>query len=104
MKILIDDERNQLPDGSLPDLILRNYTAAQTFLAGWSFNDTSDVLYVDHDLGTEDPAATGYGILCLVELLLEMQPGYQLPYDIKCVSDNGPGRQRIDQVIERLYS
>lgn len=57
-----------------------------------------DVLYLDHDLGEEDPNKTGYGIM----VFLEENPQY-LPKEIVLVTSNPVGRQRMQVVIDKLY-
>lgn len=104
MNILIDDERSYLPDGSVPDIICRNYTAATNyFLKCWQFWAEDDTLYIDHDLGTEDPNQTGYDVLTWMEQRRHLDPKYELPGKIVIVSDNPAGRQRMELVIEKLY-
>lgn len=56
-------------------------------------------LYLDHDLGDENPTKTGYDIMCF----LEENPQY-LPERILCISANPVGRQKIQVVIEKLYN
>lgn len=57
-----------------------------------------EVLYLDHDLGEEDPHKTGYGIMCFLEANLKYLPG-----SIVCVSRNPSGRQNIELVANKLY-
>jgi len=54
-----------------------------------------DVLYLDHDLGEDK---TGYDVMCWLEEHPEFLPG-----DIFFVSANPVGRQRMQQVKEKLY-
>ena len=101
MKILIDDKRNVLPDGTEPDIIIRNYNSGLIFIVDWMFSTEFDTLYIDHDLGSKK---TGYDLLTTLEYARHLDlESYPLPYDIICVSDNPPGRARIEQVIEKLY-
>lgn len=61
-----------------------------------------DLLVLDHDLGnySEDGTElTGYDVVCW----LEQNPQY-LPKEIQLITANPVGRQRMRQVIERLYS
>lgn len=57
-----------------------------------------NILYLDHDLGDEDPHKTGYGIM----EYLEANPD-KLPGKIELVTSNPVGRQKMKVVIERLY-
>lgn len=57
-----------------------------------------DILYLDHDLGEEDPKKTGYGIINF----LEANPD-KLPGKIELVTSNPVGRKQMQTVIERLY-
>lgn len=101
MKFLIDDKRSKLPDGSEPDIIARTYQAG---LAVMNLLTSYDELYVDHDLGDGNPDATGYRILTLLEedIVSGFVPDNGIPHKIICVSDNGPGRYRINQVIDSI--
>lgn len=56
-----------------------------------------DVLYLDHDLGDEDPKKTGYGIMCW----LETYPEY-LPKKIVFVTSNPVGRVNMQRVKDKL--
>ena len=56
-----------------------------------------DVLYLDHDLGDEDPAKTGYGIMCW----FEQHPEY-LPKKIEFVTGNQVGRVNMQRVKDRM--
>lgn len=100
MKILIDDEKNLLPDGSVPDLIIRNYGAAYLLLD--LIESPSVELYLDHDLGEEK---TGYDLITFIEKdYMESSEWIGLlPEKIVCVSNNPPGRARILQVVGKLY-
>jgi len=98
LRILIDDERTQTPTGVVPDLIVKNYDAAIDILMafdelGWLSDDD---LYLDHDLGGNE---TGYDLMCWIE----KQGVISNPKRIICVSDNAPGRAKIEQVIIKLY-
>jgi hypothetical protein len=96
LRILLDDEKTHLPDGSVPDLIIRNYDAAMLL---WICSDIDwTELYIDHDLGTEK---TGYDFLCEIEKA--DQQGEDTPGKIVCVSNNGAGRLRMQLVIDKIY-
>lgn len=60
-----------------------------------------DVLYLDHDLASfiEGKEKTGYDVICWLEENTEYLP----LNGIYCVSSNPVGRQRIEQVIKKLY-
>lgn len=102
VKILVDDFRYNLPDGSLPDLIIRNFATAYKLLD--YIEQPSTELYLDHDLGEEK---TGYDLITIIEKDHHQASGSNwfglLPAKIVCVSDNGSGRLRIQQVIDNLY-
>lgn len=57
-----------------------------------------NTLYLDHDLGEEDPRKTGYDILCFLEEHTEL-----LPNRIVLVTANPVGRQKMKVVIDKLY-
>lgn len=99
MKILIDDEKDVAPDGTVPDLIARNYEAGLRVLGNFT---PEDEIYLDHDLGDKDETLNGYKLLSDLEEWLLNVPEAR-PAKIVCVSHNGPGRARIQQVIENLY-
>src|SRR5260370_39267985 len=101
MKILIDDFRDSLPDGTAPDLIARNYQTGEnlifmfgaSYATSWKDHD----LFIDHDLGGGE-YETGYDLLCVIEETIFSDPNNKrnyLPKSITCVSDNPPGRKRI---------
>jgi hypothetical protein len=98
VRILIDDERSLLPNGNQPDLIARNYTAAVSLLI---ILRTDDEVYLDHDLGG---GRTGYDWITMLERELLRFGVVEQPAKIVCVSDNPPGRYRIQQVIDNLYN
>jgi hypothetical protein len=56
-----------------------------------------DVLLLDHDLGDPNPKKTGYDILNW----LEEHPQF-IPKDIKLVTQNPVGRQKMAALINRL--
>lgn len=90
--LLIDDCRNLKAD-----VIARNYEEGIRQL---EFNGYWDVLLLDHDLASfnNDKEYTGYDVMCWLEANTEFLPGR-----IECVSSNPVGRQRIQQVIDKLY-
>jgi hypothetical protein len=98
MKILIDDYRNRLPDGSKPDAIFRS-PFVFNILCGWE-RIHHDEIYLDHDMG--DGERTGYDLITEFERGRH-EYGWPLPDKIVCVSDNPMGRYRIQQVIDKLY-
>lgn len=55
-------------------------------------------MYLDHDLGDDIMANTGYGIMNF----LEANPQY-LPKEIVLVTSNPVGRRQMEVVINRLY-
>lgn len=59
-----------------------------------------DILYLDHDLASfyQRGEMTGYNVMCW----LEKNPQY-LPKEIILVTSNPVGRQRMQQVIDKLY-
>jgi hypothetical protein len=88
--LLIDDIRN-LPGSTL---IARTYSAGLECLRKFKVYS----LYLDHDLGEVDERHTGYGIMCF----LEEHPEF-LPDKIILVTSNPVGRQRMQQIIDKLY-
>lgn len=98
MKVLIDDLRDYLPDGGIPDVIIRNFETGK-----WALKyliTEEDEVYIDHDLG--DINKSGYDLMCILEDGIRSGETY-LPAKVECVSDNGSGRQRIQLVIDKLY-
>lgn len=109
MKILIDDFRILIPSRPPhPDVIVRNYEAAEELLAllGSREELPKHDLYVDHDLGHWDEKKNGYTLMCQIEeeaFAYGDQAFRFLPKSITCVSDNGAGRRKIQQIIDKLY-
>lgn len=58
-----------------------------------------DLLLLDHDLGDPNPKKTGYDILNW----LEENPGY-IPHNIRLVTQNPVGRQKMQPLVERLLA
>lgn len=121
MKILIDDYKVLLPNGERPDIIVKSYAAGLELIhalgqvnrfLSWPQHD----LFMDHDLGSrwqgdreaelqsERDGTTGYDLMCVIEqaVLGEDLQSYK-PRSITCVSMNAAGRQRIQQVIDKIY-
>jgi len=101
-RLLIDDTRTEsdLHKKGIParvDVIARDYWFGVECLDFWTF----DVLYIDHDLSSFDPLDgkeyTGYDIMCYLEKNIDLAPK-----KIICVSDNPPGKKRIEQVIKSI--
>jgi hypothetical protein len=88
--LLIDDMRN-IP----ADRIARTFDDGIEALTNGGPWDT---LFLDHDLGEEDPKKTGYGIICFLEENQNL-----LPKEIVLVTSNPVGRQKMQMVIDRLY-
>lgn len=88
--LLIDDMRTMTVDR-----IARTYDDGISALKESQW----DILYLDHDLGDEDPHKTGYGIM----LFLEENKEY-LPKEIVLVTANPVGRIKMQVVIDQLYS
>jgi hypothetical protein len=87
------------------DVIARNYYEGIRQL---EINGPWDMLYLDHDLGGArnnsystdlNREMTGYDILCWLEEHREF-----LPKEIILVTDNAVGRQKMQPVIDNLYS
>lgn len=100
--LLIDDMRtNTDPGCEEATVIARNYLEGLKLLLNF---DDWDVLLIDHDLGDfgeEGNERTGYDVMCKLEEAVFLY-GHFAPPIIKCVSSNGPGRKRIQQVIDKL--
>lgn len=88
--LLIDDLRD-----IKADVVARTYDEGINALQNLG---PFDVLFLDHDLGEADPAATGYGIMNFLEANPEL-----LPKKIVLVTSNPVGRQNMQVVIDRLY-
>ena len=79
-----------------------NYDAthtARTFNKGLEMirEGSWDVIIFDHDLGDEDPAHTGYDLMCY----LEQNPEY-IPKDIWICTSNPVGRVKMQALANRL--
>lgn len=88
--LLIDDLRN-----------IEATVVARTYAEGIQAlrNDGPfDILYLDHDLGSENPNDTGYGIMCFLEEFRDL-----LPKRIELVTANPVGRKNMQVVIDKLY-
>jgi hypothetical protein len=100
--LLIDDLRT--PDMVMPGhFITESYTitVARSYEDGISAlqRESWDVLYLDHDLGDKSAREmTGYDVICFIEMNPDLKPGKVVP-----VTSNPVGRQRINQVIAKLY-
>lgn len=86
MKILLIDDRRIFPC----DKVAKTYAEGLLALAETQW----DVLYIDHDLGTDK---TGYDILCWLE-----QNPQHVPKKIIVVSQNPSGRARMQLVVDKL--
>jgi hypothetical protein len=102
MRFLVDDGRSYLPDGSIPDVIIRFPKAALSLIViGWLRNE--DELYLDHDMG--DKEYDGHFIASEMEKMWRQDPMWaqlHIPSKIVCVSDNPQGRLRIEQAIANI--
>ena len=58
-----------------------------------------DLLYLDHDLESEDPKETGCGIMCWLE---QHQNPRQMPKEIVFVTDNPVGREAMQRVLDSI--
>ena len=101
--LLIDDKRsNSDPGCEDATVIARNYWEGLIMLLN---HGPWDKLLIDHDLGDFDNDGnerTGYDIMCQLEEEVMLYDQTKLPKVIQCVSSNGPGRKRIQQVIDKL--
>jgi hypothetical protein len=102
MRFLVDDGRSFLPDGSVPDVIIRFPKAAiDLIVIGWLRD--KDELYLDHDMG--DKEYNGHFIAKQMEEIWYQEPEWaqhHIPSKIECVSDNPQGRLRIEQAIANI--
>ena len=88
--LLIDDVRD-----IDADVVARTFEAGIEALKAHKF----DVLYLDHDLGDEDPRKTGYDILNF----LENNPQFLPSQKIILVTSNPVGRIKMQALIKKLY-
>ncbi len=90
--LLIDDCRE-----------IGNFVIARTYEAGVFLLQLCkwDIVYLDHDLGCykDGKEQSGYDVMCW----LEEHPEH-LPERIELVTSNPAGRQRMQQVINKLYA
>lgn len=86
--LLIDDMR-----------VLPATRIARTFEAGITAlqESTPDLLKLDHDLGSEDPKKTGYGIVLFLEQEMDIRPK-----EIEIVSSNPVGIINIKTALESM--
>jgi len=92
-RIMSSDSDIDLKSLLIDDLrVLTTTATARTFDEGIAQLKSSvyNVLYLDHDLGDEDPDKTGYGIVAW----LEKNPSSR-PHDIFLVTSNPVGRQNM---------
>jgi hypothetical protein len=95
MKTLLIDDMRDLP----ATFVARDYFAGIEALE----NHEWDVLLLDHDLATWDDDGnekTGYDVMCW----LEEHPEHLPRDEIRIVSANPIGRQRMQIVIDKLYN
>ena len=91
--LLIDDLRDRNAD-----VTARNYNDGIKQLKE---NGPWDLLLLDHDIASYDnqhQEKTGYHVMCWLE---ENQK--YLPADVRCISASPVGKERINQVICKLY-
>ena len=98
--LLIDDMRNEtsleaLGHVTMPTRTVRTYDEAIKVL---STEGPFDLVYLDHDLGEDEMAKTGYGIMNFLEANTQFLPG-----KIILVTSNPVGRRQMQTVIEKLY-
>ena len=105
-KILLIDDQRRPEDIATGDLDesgkLKRFKAEEVQVAR-TYNEgikllsehRYDLLLLDHDLG--DPHGNGYDVMCWLE-----ENSKHLPAGIKLVTANGPGGQRMLQVITKL--
>lgn len=116
MNILIDDERTifevrhmiphiTLDQGFEFDSVVRSFQDAIQMSATITDND---VLFLDHDLGTDEPGIDGHGVI------KHLRDACRYPYMVIIVSANPIGLRNIENVLindmgfkktsERVYS
>jgi CheY-like chemotaxis protein len=102
--LLIDDLRDlrilaprYIGDASYEGRTARNYNDGIRALHDGPW----DLLLLDHDLGDYENGVerTGYDIACYIEEHPELLPAKTI-----VVSSNPVGRQKINQVVEKLYA
>lgn len=93
--LLIDDLRN-----IKADRVARTFEDGIKALAE---EGPWDILYLDHDLGDEDPKHTGYGIMCFLEEMYFNGSPHLRPKEIRKVTSNPVGWNNIQMVINNLY-
>jgi len=92
--LLIDDLRTLTPLAGEELRICRSF---QEGLDALRSDGPWDNLYLDHDLGDENPAHTGYDILCWLEENIKYLPG-----SISLLTDNPVGRQKMRTVLRQF--
>jgi len=98
--LLIDDIRNEMilktmGHTEMPTHVARTYDDA---IKALTTEGPFDLVYLDHDLGEDEMAKTGYGIMNFLEANTEFLPG-----KIELVTSNPVGRRQMQTVIEKLY-
>lgn len=91
MRTLLIDDLREID----ADVIARSFSAGMYAL---EFEGPFDILYLDHDLGDENIANTGYKIISWLEENIQF-----LPKSIILVTANPVGRKQMEVVIKRLY-
>lgn len=108
MRVLLIDDLRQF-DGERIKTMYYRWKPGDTIKIARSFKQGIDMLknrgpwdllLLDHDLGKKEGTRekNGYDIICW----LEQRPWYH-PKDIKIVSDNPVGRQKLTVVINKFY-
>jgi hypothetical protein len=102
MKFLIDDERTELPDKSIPDVILRKTSSAFSLLTSGFFSPF-DELFVDNDMGKGEKE--GFEFLNHMETLWHSDPEwavYNIPREIHVVSANLARIDNMEYAIKNI--
>lgn len=101
--LLIDDVRTvefiEATYGAKPTNVARTFSDG---IAALKSDGPFDILFLDHDLACfdfEGTELTGYTVMLFLEENPELLPG-----KIVIVSSNPVGRQKMNVVIEKLYS
>lgn len=85
LEIWVDDSK-PAPDGCA---VARTYDDALRLMSRYNYTK----LYLDHDLGEEDPNRTGYDLL---KVLMSLN---RVPPVVECISWNPAGRKRIEDAM-----
>jgi len=101
ISVWLDDERKE-PMGSGWVRVKTSKECIDFLINASKNNEIIDCLSLDHDLG-EPENGTGYDVVCFLEEMKHNDHSFRLPNETYIHSANPVGRQKMLQVIKKLY-